>query len=83
MLLCYCTFVSFSAIALGLILIPISTGIAFGLNRTEEVSDRRIVKDENFINVTRELKNNPFYDKSYRNNLGDEVIYENEFDTLC
>ena len=79
------TSISLSVTGVGLIILPISAGIACGLSLGNKVLHKLIINKYNEYNKQYEQDQNSIksFDKLYRKSLQDNVIDKTEYDSLC
>ena len=79
------TSITLSVTGVGLIILPISAGIACGLSLGNKVLHKLIINKYNKYKKQYERDQNTIksFDKLYRKSLQDNVIDKNEYETLC
>ena len=79
------TSITLSVTGIGLIVLPISAGIACGLSLGNKVLHKLIIDRYNKYKKQYERDQNTIntFDKLYRKSLQDNVIDRNEYDSLC
>ena len=79
------TSITLSVIGIGLIVLPISAGIACGLSLSSKVLHKLITKKYNKYKKIYERDQNTIksFDKLYRKSLQDNLIDKNEYESLC
>ena len=79
------TFITLSITGVGLVILPISAGIACGLSLGNKILHKLIINNYNKYKKQYERDQNTIqsFDKLYRKSLQDNVIDKNEYDSLC
>ena len=79
------TSITLSVRGIGLLILPISAGIACGLSLSNKVLHKLIINKYNKNKKLYERDQNTIksFDKLYRKSLQDNVIDKNDFDSLC
>ena len=79
------TSITLSVTGVGLIILPISAGIACGLSLGNKMLHKFIINKYNKCKKLYERDQNTIesFDKLYRKSLEDNVIHQNEYDSLC
>ena len=79
------TSITLSVTGIGLIVLPISAGIACALSLSNKVLHKLIINKYNKYKNLHERDQNTIesFDKLYRKSLQDNVIDKNEYDSLC
>ena len=79
------TSITLSIIGIGLIILPISAGIACGLSLGNKILHKLIINKYNKYKklYERDQQTIKSFDKLYRKSLQDNVIDKNEYDGLC
>ena len=79
------TSITLSVTGIGLIVLPISAGIACGLSLGNKVLHKLIINKYNKYNKQneRDQQTNKSFDKLYRKSLQDNVIDKNEYESFC
>ena len=79
------TSITLSITGIGLIILPISPGIACGLSLGNKVLHKLIINKSNKYKKQNERDQNTIksFDKLYRKSLQDNVIDKTEYDSLC
>ena len=79
------TSITLSVTGVGLIILPISAGIACTLSLGNKVLHKIFLKKYNKYKkqYERDQQTNRSFDKLYRKSLQDDVIDENEYESLC
>ena len=79
------TSISLSITGIGLIILPISAGIACGLSLGNKILHKLIINKYNKYKKQYERDQNTinFFDKLYRKSLQDDVIDKTEYECLC
>ena len=79
------TSITLSVTGIGLIILPISAGIACGLSLCNKVLTKLIINKYNKYKKQYERDQNTIktFDKLYRKSLQDNVIDKTEYDSLC
>ena len=79
------TSITLSIIGIGLIVLPISAGIACGLSLGNEVLHQIIISKYNKYKKQYERDQNTIksFDKLYRKSLQDNIIDKTEYENLC
>ena len=77
--------ITLSITGIGLIILPISAGIACTLSLGNKILDKLIINKYNEYKKQHERDQNTFksVDKLYRKSLQDKVIDKNEYESLC
>ena len=77
--------ITLSVIGIGLIVLPISAGIACGPSLGNKILHKLIINKYNKYKkqYERDLKTNKSFDKLYRKSLQDNVIDKTEYENLC
>ena len=79
------TSITLSVIGIGLIVLPISAGIACGLSLGNKILHKIIINKYNKYKKLYERDQNTIksFDKLYRKSLQDNIIDKNEYENLC
>ena len=79
------TSITLSVIGIGLIVVPVSAGIACGLSLGNKILHKLIINKYNKYKKQYERDENTIksFDKLYRKSLHDNVIDKTEYDSLC
>ena len=79
------TSITLSITGFGLIILPISAGVACGLSLGNKILHKLIINKYNKYKKQNERDQNTIksFDKLYRKSLQDNVIDKTEYDTLC
>ena len=79
------TSITLSVTGIGLIVLPISAGIACGLSLSNKVLHKLIINKYNKYKkqYERDQNTNKSFDKLYRKSLQDNVIDKSEYESLC
>ena len=79
------TSITLSVIGIGLIVLPISAGIACGLSLGNKILHKIIINKYNKYEKLYERDQNTIksFDKLYRKSLQDNIIDKNEYENLC
>ena len=79
------TSITLSITGVGLIILPISAGIAFGLSLGNKILHKIIINKYNKYKkqYERDQNTNKPFDKLYRKSLQDNLIDKNEYESLC
>ena len=79
------TSITLSVTGIGLIVLPISAGIACGLSLGNKILDKIIINKYNKYKkqYERDQQSIKSFDKLYRKSLQDNVIDKTEYDSLC
>ena len=79
------TSITLSVTGIGLIVVPISAGIACGLSLGNKVLHKLIINKYNKYKKQYERDQNTIksFDKLYRKSLQDNIIDKNEYESLC
>ena len=79
------TSITLSVIGIGLIILPISAGIACGLSLGNKILHKLIISKYNKYKKQYERDQNTMksFDKLYRKSLQDNIIDKNEYESLC
>ena len=79
------TSITLSITGIGLIVVPISTGIACGLSLGNKVLHKLIINKYNKYKKQNERGQDTFksFDKLYRKSLQDNIIDKTEYESLC
>ena len=79
------TSITLSITGIGLIIVPISAGIACGLSLSSKVLHKLIINKYNKYKKLYERDQNTIksFDKLYRKSLQDNLIDKNEYESLC
>ena len=79
------TSITLSITGIGLIVLPISAGIACGLSLGNKVLHKLIINKYNRYKkqYERDQQTIKSFDKLYRKSLQDNIIFKNEYDSLC
>ena len=79
------TSITLSITGVGLIILPISAGVACGLSLGNKVLHKIIINKYNKYKKQYERDQNTFksFDKLYRKSLQDNLIDKNEYESLC
>ena len=79
------TSIKLSVTGVGLIILPISAGIACGLSLGNKILHKLIINKYNKYKKQYERVQNTIksFDKLYRNSLQDNIIDKNEYENLC
>ena len=79
------TSITLSITGIGLIILPISAGIACGLSLGNKILHKLIINkyNKNKKQYERDQKTIKLFDKLYRKSLQDNVIDKTEYESLC
>ena len=77
------TSITLSITGIGLIVIPISAGIACGLSLANKVLHKLIINKYNKYKKLYDQNTIKSFDKLYRKSLQDNIIDKTEYDSLC
>ena len=77
--------ITLSVTSIGLIIFPISAGIACTLSLGNKAIHKMIINKQNKYkkHYEKDQRTIKFFDKLYRNSLQDNVIKKNEYESLC
>ena len=79
------TSITLSVTGIGLIVLPISVGIACGISLGNKILHKLIINKYNKYKKQYERDQNTIksFDKLYRKSLQDNIIYKSEYESLC